>query len=84
MVDVHLKWLNWFHFLILEGGLFVIVIDCMNILSPFLDVTRIFMSSVSFLAGPWNFLPIECFPLTYDLNSFKSRINRHLLNVGSF
>ena len=22
----------------------------------------------------WNFLPTECFPLTYDLNSFKSRI----------
>ena len=32
----------------------------------------------------WNFLPIECFPLTYDLNGFKSRINRHLLTVGSF
>ena len=26
----------------------------------------------------------ECFPSTYDLNSFKSRINRHLLTVGSF
>ena len=32
----------------------------------------------------WNSLPIECFPLNYDLNSFKSRINRHLLTVGSF
>ena len=32
----------------------------------------------------WNSLPIECFPLTYDLNGFKSRINRHLLIVGSF
>ena len=31
----------------------------------------------------WNSLPIECFPLTYDLNAFKSRINRHLLTVGS-
>ena len=30
----------------------------------------------------WNSLPIECFPLTYDLSGFKSRINRHLL--GSF
>ena len=29
-------------------------------------------------------LPIECFPLTYDLNGFQSRINRHLLTVGSF
>ena len=32
----------------------------------------------------WNFLPIECFPLTYNLVGFKSRINRHLLTVGSF
>ena len=32
----------------------------------------------------WNSVPIECFPLTYDLNVFKSRINRHLLTVGSF
>ena len=31
-----------------------------------------------------NSLPIECFPLTYDLSRFKSRINRHLLAVGSF
>ena len=35
-------------------------------------------------ARPWNSLPIECFPLTYDLSGFKSRINRHLLTVGSF
>ena len=32
----------------------------------------------------WNSLPIECLPLTYDLSGFKSRINRHLLTVGSF
>ena len=32
----------------------------------------------------WNSLPIECFPLTYDLSGFKSRINRRLLTVGSF
>ena len=31
-----------------------------------------------------NSLPIECFPLTYDLSGFKSRINRYLLTVGSF
>ena len=35
-------------------------------------------------ARPWNSLPIECIPLTYGLNGFKSRINRHLLTVGSF
>ena len=32
----------------------------------------------------WNSLPIECFPLTYDLSGFKSRINRHLLTADSF
>ena len=32
----------------------------------------------------WNSLLIECFPLTYDLSGLKSRINRHLLTVGSF
>ena len=49
-VDVHLNWLNWFCFLFLEGGLLVILIDCMIFLSPFPDVTRISMSIVSFLA----------------------------------
>ena len=32
----------------------------------------------------WNYLHIECFPLTYDLNGFKSRIKRNLLAVGFF
>ena len=32
----------------------------------------------------WNSLPIECFPLIFDLSGFKSRINRDLLFVGSF
>ena len=49
MVDVHLNWLNWFHFLVLEGNLLIILIDCMIFLSPFLDVTRMSMSTVSFL-----------------------------------
>ena len=48
--DVHLNWLNWFHFLILEGGLLVILIDCIIFLSPLLDVTRMSMLTVSFLA----------------------------------
>ena len=32
----------------------------------------------------WNSLPIECFPLTFDLSGCKSRINGYLLTVGSF
>ena len=46
LVDVNLNWLNWFHFLILEGGLLLILIDCMIFLSPFLDITRMSMSTV--------------------------------------
>ena len=41
-------------------------------------------SSFPYTARLWNSFPKECFPLTYDLNGFKSRINRHLLYVGSF
>ena len=49
-VDVHLYWLNWLHFLILEGDLLFILIDCMIFLSPFPDVTRMSLSTVSFFA----------------------------------
>ena len=63
---------------ILVGGILLILIDYM---SPFLDVTR-----MSFPCTPriLNFLSIECFLLTYDLNGLWSRINRHLLTLGSF
>ena len=32
----------------------------------------------------WNSLPRESCHLTYDLSGFKSRINTHLLTIGSF
>ena len=35
-------------------------------------------SFFSLTARLWNSLSIKCFPLTYDLNGFKSKINRHL------
>ena len=50
MVDVLQNWLNWFHFLFLEGGLLVILVDCMIFLPPSLDGTKMSMSTVSFLA----------------------------------
>ena len=85
LVDAHLNWLNWFHFLFIEVGLLFVLIVCMIFLSPFLDVTRICMSKVSlFPARLWNSLPMEYFSLTYDLNGFKSRISRYLLTLGSF
>ena len=33
-----------------EGGLLIILIDCIIFLSPFLQVTRMFVLTVSFLA----------------------------------
>ena len=30
LVDVHMNWRNWFHFLILEGGLLAILTDCIT------------------------------------------------------
>ena len=35
---------------ILKGGLLVMLIDCMIVLSPFVDVTRMYLSTVFFLA----------------------------------
>ena len=44
LVDVPQNWLNWFHFLFLEVGLLV-----MTFWSPFLDIKRMPMSTISFL-----------------------------------
>ena len=85
MAEVLQNWLNCFHVFSLEGVLVIILIDCIIFLSPFLDVKDVYVNS--FFPGSarlWNSLPIECFPLTYDLNGAKSRVNRHLLTVGSF
>ena len=49
LVDVHLNWLNWFHFRILKGSLLIILIECIVFLSSFRDVTRMSMSAISFL-----------------------------------
>ena len=45
--DVLLNCLDWFPFLILVGGLLVILTDCIIFLLPFLDVIRLSMSIVS-------------------------------------
>ena len=45
-----LNWLNWFHFLLLSGVLLIVLIDCMIFVSPFVDVSRMSMSTVPFLA----------------------------------
>ena len=86
MVNVYINWLKWFYFLSLEGGLLVILIECMIFLPSFVDVIRMSVSTVSFLAklDSGILMLIKCFPLTYDLNGFKFKINRHLITVGSF
>ena len=50
LVVVLQNWLNWFHFPFLERCLLIILIDCIIVLSPLLDVTRMSMWTFSFLA----------------------------------
>ena len=83
LVDVLQNCLNWFHFLFFRGR-------------PTHYSDRLYDFSVtiprcykdvyvnSFFPRLWDSLPIEWFPLTHNLSSFKSRINRHLLTLGSF
>ena len=85
MVDVFQNWLNCFHFLFLEGGLLVILIDWMISVSiPRCYKDASVNSFFPHTARLWNYLPIECFYLTYDLKDFKYGIKRHLLTVGLF
>ena len=44
------------------------------------DVNSVFLCTARLLSS----LPVECFPVTYDLNGLKSRINRHLFNCRLF
>ena len=83
MLNTHLNWLN-FH--TLERGLLVILIDYMifSVTSLRCDKDVCVNSFFPCKARLWNSLSIEYFPLTYDLNDLKSRINRHLLSVVSF
>ena len=48
------------------------------------SVTNFRFFKIVYVNSLWFSLSIECFSLTYDLNGFRSRINRHLLTVGSF
>ena len=50
----------------------------------FITFTSKLSSFFPWSARLWNSLPIEYFHLTYNLNGFKSRINRYLLIVGYF
>ena len=52
----------------------------MIFLSLFLDIIWMSMSTIILTV----YLPAECFPLTFDLKGFMSRVNRKLLFLGSF
>ena len=81
LVDVYLNRLNCFPFLILKGSLLVILKVCMIFFHHSSMLQERFQQ---FPSSHSNSLPIERFPLTYDLNCFKSKINRHFLTVDSF
>ena len=57
---------------------------CWGRSTSYSDRLHDFSVTIPHTARLWNFLPIEYFPLTYDLSGFKSRINRHFLTAGSF
>ena len=85
LVDVLQNWVNWFHFLLLEGGALVILINCIIFCQHFWIIQRCYANSFfSFTARLRNSLLIECFPLNYELDVFKSSFNRHLSTVAFF
>ena len=83
--DVLLNWLNWFHFLFFWGRptCYSDRLHNFSVTIPRCCKDIYINSFFPGYARLWNFLLIECFRSTYKLNSFNSRINRHLLTVGS-
>ena len=74
MVDALQNWINWFHFLFLEGGPLVILIDCVIFLSSFPDATKVSVGSFfPRTARLWNSLLIECLPLTCNCRLLLKR-----------
>ena len=83
MVDVYLNWLNCFYFLTWLEDPLTILIGCVIFLSSFLDVIRIAMSAVSFLAQ------LDCGILCLQnafpwLNGFKASSPRFSYFASSF
>ena len=80
LLDVRLNWLKWFDF----SNYYSDRLDDFSVIISrcYKDVyVNSFFPRTAIL---WNSPPIECFPLIYDINGFKSRINMHLLNAGCF
>ena len=64
-----------------KTGLLVILVECIVLQAPFLDITRMSMSTVSLLAylGSGITCLLNAFFLTYDLNSFTFDLKTFLL-----
>ena len=71
MVDVHLNWLNWFHFLILEGDLLV-----------FLDILHDF--SVTILKCYKDFYINNIFPLSFLFAEFLWKSTNSSIKSSTF
>ena len=79
LVDVHLNWLNWFHFLILVVGPLIIIISCMFFfffVTNLSQIPRCYGDVFVIIFFPrtarlWYYLTVKCFPWTCDLNGLK-------------
>ena len=88
-VAVHLNQFNWFlHFLILEGGLIIILIDCMIFLSPFQDLCQQFlpMHSWTLELSAYRMLSSDLLFKSLELTLFNCRffLNRFLVCFNLF
>ena len=64
-VDVPLNWLNWFHFLIVNPDR----LHDFSVTIPRFSEGGVHVNSFfPRTARLWNSLPVEYFPLTYDIN----------------
>ena len=87
LVDVHLNWLNQLVPLSYSLGRSNYYSDRLHDFSVTISKCYKDVYVKSFFPPTvrlWNSLPIECFPLNYDLSGFKSRINRFPLCFNLF
>ena len=66
LVNIHINWLNRFHYLVLMRGPLIFLIGFMVFLSLFLGTAKVSMSTVIFLAQPQCWISL--------LNSLLSRL----------
>ena len=77
LINVHLHWLNWFHFVILLTSYYSDRLHDFTVIIPRCYKDVYINSFFPCKARIWNSLPAESFPLNYYLNGFKDRVKRH-------